>query len=118
MSETTAVLSWAAAAKPGYVGRAAVGVEMKIADDGEVLARGGNMFEGYLGLPDKTAESIDDDGWVHTGDIGEIDDDGYLKIVDRKKETDHHRRRQEHQPGQPRSRTEDDSARRPGVRRR
>ena len=86
MSETTAVLSWAAAAKPGYVGRAAVGVEMKIADDGEVLARGGNMFEGYLGLPDKTAESIDDDGWVHTGDIGEIDDDGYLKIVDRKKE--------------------------------
>ena len=73
-------------AKPGYVGRAAAGVEMKIADDGEVLARGGNMFEGYLGQPDKTAETIDDDGWVHTGDIGEIDDDGYLKIVDRKKE--------------------------------
>jgi long-chain acyl-CoA synthetase len=86
MSETTAVLSWAAAAKPGYVGRAATGVEMKIADDGEVLARGGNMFEGYLGLPDKTAETIDDEGWVHTGDIGEIDDEGYLKIVDRKKE--------------------------------
>jgi len=86
MSETTAVLSWAAAAKPGYVGTAATGVEMKLADDGEVLARGGNMFEGYLGLPDKTAESIDDDGWVHTGDIGEIDDEGYLKIVDRKKE--------------------------------
>ena len=86
MSETTAVLSWAAAAKPGYVGKAATGVEMKIADDGEVLARGGNMFEGYLGLPDKTAESIDDEGWVHTGDIGEIDDEGYLKIVDRKKE--------------------------------
>mgnify|MGYP005644660397 FL=1 len=86
MSETTAVLSWSAAAKPGYVGQAAVGVEMKIADDGEVLARGGNMFEGYLGLPDKTAESIDDDGWVHTGDIGIMDDEGYLKIVDRKKE--------------------------------
>lgn len=86
MSETTAVLSWAAAAKPGYVGKAATGVEMKLAEDGEVLARGGNMFEGYLGLPDKTAETIDDDGWVHTGDIGEIDDDGYLKIVDRKKE--------------------------------
>ncbi|MDG1187355.1 MAG: long-chain fatty acid--CoA ligase [Ilumatobacter sp.] len=86
MSETTAVLSWSAAAKPGYVGRAAVGVEMKIADDGEVLARGGNMFEGYLGLPDKTAESIDDEGWVHTGDIGIMDDEGYLKIVDRKKE--------------------------------
>ncbi len=86
MSETTAVLSWSAAAKPGFVGRAAAGVEMKIAEDGEVLARGGNMFEGYLGLPDKTAETIDDDGWVHTGDIGIIDDDGYLKIVDRKKE--------------------------------
>lgn len=86
MSETTAVLSWAAAAKPGYVGKAATGVEMKLADDGEVLARGGNMFEGYLGLPDKTAETIDDEGWVHTGDIGVIDDDGYLKIVDRKKE--------------------------------
>ncbi|MGA9279238.1 AMP-dependent synthetase/ligase, partial [Ilumatobacter sp.] len=86
MSETTAVLSWSAAARPGYVGAAAVGVEMKIAEDGEVLARGGNMFEGYLGLPDKTAETIDDEGWVHTGDIGVIDDDGYLKIVDRKKE--------------------------------
>jgi long-chain acyl-CoA synthetase len=86
MSETTAVLSWAAAAKPGYVGIAATGVEMKIAEDGEVLARGGNMFEGYLGLPEKTAESIDDDGWVHTGDIGVMDDEGYLKIVDRKKE--------------------------------
>ena len=86
MSETTAVLSWSAAAKPGYVGRPATGVEMKIAEDGEVLARGGNMFEGYLGLPDKTAESIDGEGWAHTGDIGVIDDDGYLKIVDRKKE--------------------------------
>jgi long-chain acyl-CoA synthetase len=86
MSETTAVLSWSAAAKPGYVGQAATGVEIKIAEDGEVLARGGNMFEGYLGLPDKTAEAIDEDGWVHTGDIGVLDDEGYLKIVDRKKE--------------------------------
>jgi len=86
MSETTAVLSWAAAAKPGFVGTAATGVEIKLADDGEVLARGGNMFAGYLGLADKTAEAIDSDGWVHTGDIGVIDDEGYLKIVDRKKE--------------------------------
>lgn len=86
MSETVAVLSWSAAAKPGTVGQAATGVEIKIAEDGEVLARGGNMFEGYLGLPDKTAETIDDDGWLHTGDIGELDDEGYLKIVDRKKE--------------------------------
>jgi len=86
MSETTAVLTWAAAAKPGYVGKAATGVEIKIADDGEVLARGGNMFDGYLGLSEKTAEAKDDSGWVHTGDIGELDEDGYLKIVDRKKE--------------------------------
>ncbi len=85
MSETTAVLTWSNAAKPGYVGRPAAGVEMKLADDGEVLARGGNMFEGYLGLEDKTAETMDADGWVSTGDIGEIDEDGYLKIVDRKK---------------------------------
>lgn len=86
MSETTAVLAWAYAAKAGYVGLAAAGVEMKIAEDGEVLARGGNMFEGYLDAPEKTAEAKDSEGWVHTGDIGEIDDDGYLKIVDRKKE--------------------------------
>ncbi len=86
MSETTAVLTWSSAAKSGYVGQAATGVELKIADDGEVLARGGNMFVGYLGLPDKTAETIDEDGWLYTGDIGELDDEGYLKIVDRKKE--------------------------------
>ena len=86
MSETMAVLTWSAKSKPGHVGTAAPGVEMKIGEDGEVLARGGNMFIGYLGQPEKTAETIDEDGWVHTGDIGEIDDDGYLRIVDRKKE--------------------------------
>ncbi len=86
MSETTAVLTWSGKAKPGYVGQAAAGVEVIIAEDGEVLARGGNIFGGYLGLADKTAEALDDDGWVHTGDIGELDDEGYLKIVDRKKE--------------------------------
>ena len=86
MSETTAVLTWANDPKPGCVGRAATAVELKIADDGEVLCRGGNNFVGYLGQPEKTAETLDNDGWVHTGDIGELDDDGYLKIVDRKKE--------------------------------
>ncbi len=86
MSETTAVLTWSNAAKAGYVGQPAAGVEVKLAEDGEVLARGGNMFEGYLGLPEKTAEAMDSEGWIHTGDIGEIDDEGFLKIVDRKKE--------------------------------
>jgi len=86
LSETTSVLTWANDPKPGCVGRALAGVEMEIADDGEVLCRGGNNFVGYLGQPEKTAEALDDNGWFHTGDIGEIDDDGYLKIVDRKKE--------------------------------
>ncbi len=86
MSETTAILTWSHAAKPGHVGQPATGVEMTLAEDGEVLARGGNMFTGYLDAPDKTAETKDSDGWVHTGDIGELDDDGYLRIVDRKKE--------------------------------
>jgi long-chain acyl-CoA synthetase len=86
LSETMAVLTWSATPKPGYVGRASEGIEMKLAEDGEILARGGNMFVGYLGQPEKTAETLDADGWVHTGDIGEIDADGYLKIVDRKKE--------------------------------
>jgi long-chain acyl-CoA synthetase len=86
MSETTAVLTWANDPKPGCVGRAGTGVELKIAEDGEVLARGGNNFVGYLGKPEQTAETIDSDGWLHTGDIGVLDEDGYLKIVDRKKE--------------------------------
>jgi len=86
MSETTAVLTWSAAARAGFVGQGAAGVEVQIAEDGEVLARGGNMFVGYLGQPEKTAEALDDDGWVHTGDIGVLDEDGFLKIVDRKKE--------------------------------
>lgn len=86
MSETTAILTWSHAAKPGYVGRPAPGVEIQLGPDGEVLARGGNMFIGYLDAPDKTAETVDEEGWVHTGDIGELDDEGYLRIVDRKKE--------------------------------
>jgi long-chain acyl-CoA synthetase len=86
MSETMAVLTWSSTPKPGCVGRASAGVEMRIAEDGEILARGGNMFVGYLGQPEKTAETLGAEGWVHTGDIGEIDADGYLKIVDRKKE--------------------------------
>jgi long-chain acyl-CoA synthetase len=86
MSETTALLSWSHRARAGYVGRPAPGVEARLASDGEVLARGGNMFVGYLDAPEKTLETLDEEGWVHTGDIGEFDEDGYLKIVDRKKE--------------------------------
>jgi long-chain acyl-CoA synthetase len=62
------------------------GVEVRLADDGEVIARGGLIFPGYLDDPAKTAEALDADGWLHTGDIGVFDADGYLRIVDRKKE--------------------------------
>jgi long-chain acyl-CoA synthetase len=61
-------------------------VEIKLADDGEVLIRGPVITPGYRNQPDKTADTIDAEGWLYTGDVGEFDEDGYLKIVDRKKE--------------------------------
>jgi long-chain acyl-CoA synthetase len=72
--------------KIGTVGPPTPGCELKLAEDGELLIRGGLVMLGYRGLPDKTAETIDGDGWLHTGDIATIDGDGYVKIVDRKKE--------------------------------
>jgi long-chain acyl-CoA synthetase len=86
MSESSGPITWSPQAnKPGYVGQAIPGCEVRIADDGEVICRGGNVFQGYLKQPDKTAETLID-GWLHTGDIGEMDADGYVRIVDRKKE--------------------------------
>ncbi len=72
--------------KLGTVGQVTPGMELKLGDDGEVLIRGPQIMPGYRNLPDKTSEAIDHEGWLHTGDIGEIDEDGYVKIVDRKKE--------------------------------
>jgi long-chain acyl-CoA synthetase len=87
LSECTGPMTWEPyRVQPGTVGVAFPGCEVFLADDGEVCCRGGNVFPGYLDDPGKTADALDDEGTLYTGDIGELDDEGYLRIIDRKKE--------------------------------
>jgi long-chain acyl-CoA synthetase len=89
LTETSPVVSVNAAltgVKFGSVGKVLDGVSVKIAEDGEILTKGPNLMMGYYKRPDLTSEVIDNEGWFHTGDIGELDGEGYLRITDRKKE--------------------------------
>lgn len=88
LTETSPVLSVTTrgAIKEGSSGRGLRCVELKIAADGEVLAKGPNIMQGYYNRPDATREVIDEEGWFHTGDVGRIDEDGFLFITDRKKD--------------------------------
>ena len=72
--------------RAGEVGEAIPGIEVQLADDGEIMLRGDSVFEGYYGNPEQTADSLDEEGWLMTGDVGEFTDEGQLKIVDRKKD--------------------------------
>ena len=88
MSELSciATVSHPSETRLGTVGKLVPGMEGRIAEDGEFLVRGPLVMKGYRKEPQKTAEAVDEDGWLHTGDILEADEDGYLKVVDRKKE--------------------------------
>jgi long-subunit acyl-CoA synthetase (AMP-forming) len=88
MSETCGIgtCNRPGAVKIGTIGPPSPGVDVKLADDGELLVRGECVMLGYRNMPEKTAEALDADRWLHTGDIAQIDEDGYVKLIDRKKE--------------------------------
>jgi long-chain acyl-CoA synthetase len=88
MSETSAIatINVPGKVRVGTVGPPLPNTEVKLADDGEVMVRGPQVMLGYRNMPEKTAEALTEDGWILTGDIGEFDEAGYLRIVDRKKE--------------------------------
>ncbi|WP_183095504.1 AMP-dependent synthetase/ligase [Nocardioides stalactiti] len=88
LTETTAALTvnLPDALKVGTVGRPLPGTAVRVTDDGELVFKGGQVFGGYWANPEATAEAIDADGWFHTGDVGEVDDEGFVRITGRKKE--------------------------------
>ncbi len=88
MSETAGLVTVSPVGRPrfGSVGKVIEGCQVEIAEDGEIICKGPQMTRGYLRMPEKTAELIDDEGWLHTGDLGSFDADGYLSITGRKKD--------------------------------
>ncbi|MFD2351658.1 AMP-binding protein [Nonomuraea ferruginea] len=118
MTETTGAFTGNApdCYRLGTVGRAEPGAEVRIAEDGEILTRSPLNTSGYLNRPEATAELIDADGWVHTGDIGTVDEDGFYRVVDRKKELIITAERGEHLARRDREPPQGAPADRPGAR--